>query len=48
MIALLWSELLPAYLDFHRDLLFHQEPEVAVQRILSWPALPRRFWSVGT
>ncbi len=28
MITLLWSELLPAYLDFHRDLLFHQEPEV--------------------
>lgn len=25
---LLWSELLPAYLDFHRDLLFHQEPEL--------------------
>ena len=24
---LLWSELLPEYLDFHRDLLFHQEPE---------------------
>ncbi|MCG8652709.1 MAG: hypothetical protein MI861_22915, partial [Pirellulales bacterium] len=28
VITLLWSELLPAYLDFHRDLLFHQEPEV--------------------
>ncbi len=28
LIGLLWSELLPAYLDFHRDLLFHQEPEV--------------------
>ncbi len=28
MIRLLWSELLPAYLDFHRDLLFHQEPEL--------------------
>ncbi len=28
MIRLLWSELLPAYLDFHRDLLFHQQPEV--------------------
>ncbi len=27
-IALLWSELLPAYLDFHRDLLFHQKPEL--------------------
>lgn len=27
VIHLLWSELLPAYLDFHRDLLFHQEPE---------------------
>ena len=28
VISLLWSELLPAYLDFHRDLLFHQEPEL--------------------
>ncbi len=28
VIELLWNELLPAYLDFHRDLLFHQEPEV--------------------
>jgi hypothetical protein len=28
VIGLLWSELLPAYLDFHRDLLFHQQPEV--------------------
>ena len=28
LITLLWSELLPAYLDFHRDLLFHQEPEL--------------------
>ena len=28
MISILWSELLPAYLDFHRDLLFHQEPEL--------------------
>jgi hypothetical protein len=28
VIGLLWSELLPAYLDFHRDLLFHQEPEL--------------------
>jgi hypothetical protein len=28
VIQLLWSELLPAYLDFHRDLLFHQEPEL--------------------
>ena len=28
MVHLLWSELLPAYVDFHRDLLFHQEPEV--------------------
>ena len=27
IVHLLWSELLPAYLDFHRDLLFHQEPE---------------------
>ena len=28
VIRLLWSELLPAYLDFHRDLLFHQVPEL--------------------
>lgn len=28
LVRLLWSELLPAYLDFHRDLLFHQQPEV--------------------
>ena len=28
VMRLLWSELLPAYVDFHRDLLFHQEPEV--------------------
>ncbi len=28
LVRLLWSELLPAYLDFHRDLLFHQEPEL--------------------
>ena len=28
IIRVLWSELLPAYLDYHRDLLFHQEPEV--------------------
>src|SRR6056297_3374959 len=28
LIQLLWSELLPAYLDFHRDLLFHQAPEL--------------------
>ncbi|QDV65834.1 hypothetical protein [Crateriforma conspicua] len=27
VVRLLWSELLPAYLDFHSDLLFHQEPE---------------------
>ncbi len=27
VIDLLWSELLPSYLDFHRDLLFHQPPE---------------------
>ncbi len=27
-IGLLWSQLLPDYIDFHRDLLFHQEPEV--------------------
>ena len=28
VIRLLWSELLPAYVDYHRDLLFHQEPVV--------------------
>ncbi|TWT67192.1 hypothetical protein [Allorhodopirellula solitaria] len=28
VIRVLWSKLLPAYLDFHRDLLFHLEPEV--------------------
>jgi len=28
IISLLWSELLPDYLDFHRDLLFHQTPEL--------------------
>ncbi len=28
VIRLLWSELLPAYMDFHRDLLFHQQPEL--------------------
>ena len=28
LASLLWSELLPAYLDFHRDLLFHQVPEM--------------------
>lgn len=28
VMALLWTELLPAYLDFHRDLLFHQAPEL--------------------
>ena len=28
VLRLLWSELLPAYLDFHRDLLFHQVPEL--------------------
>lgn len=27
LIELLWLNLLPGYLDFHRDLLFHQEPE---------------------
>lgn len=26
-IRLVWKSLLPDYLDFHRDLLFHQEPE---------------------
>ena len=28
VIRVLWSKLLPSYLDFHRDLLFHLEPEV--------------------
>lgn len=28
VIRLVWSKLLPAYLDFHRDLLFHLEPEL--------------------
>jgi len=28
LASLLWSELLPAYLDLHRDLLFHQVPEL--------------------
>ncbi|MCA9192063.1 MAG: hypothetical protein KDB03_09880, partial [Planctomycetales bacterium] len=27
VIELIWLNVLPAYLDFHRDLLFHQEPE---------------------
>ncbi|MFM8573720.1 MAG: hypothetical protein ACKOAU_19150 [Pirellula sp.] len=27
VIELVWSSLLPDYLDFHSDLLFHQEPE---------------------
>lgn len=27
VIRLVWSDLLPAYIDFHRDLLFHQPPE---------------------
>ena len=27
MLELIWLKFLPAYLDFHRDLLFHQEPE---------------------
>ncbi len=27
VLALVWMDLLPSYLDFHRDLLFHQEPE---------------------
>ena len=34
IIRLLWSELLPAYLDFHRDLLFHQEPELVFNGFL--------------
>jgi hypothetical protein len=28
VIRVMWSKLLPAYLDFHRDLLFHLEPEM--------------------
>ena len=28
VVHLLWSELLPEYADFHRDLMFHQEPEL--------------------
>jgi len=28
VIRVLWSKLLPNYLDFHRDLLFHLEPEI--------------------
>ncbi|MFN7721998.1 MAG: hypothetical protein ACK57Y_05790 [Pirellulaceae bacterium] len=27
VLSLVWLHLLPEYLDFHRDLLFHQEPE---------------------
>lgn len=27
VLQLVWLQLLPSYLDFHRDLLFHQEPE---------------------
>jgi hypothetical protein len=27
VLELVWLHLLPSYLDFHRDLLFHQEPE---------------------
>ncbi|MEM8735065.1 MAG: hypothetical protein AAGG44_12620, partial [Planctomycetota bacterium] len=27
LLEIVWLEFLPAYLDFHRDLLFHQEPE---------------------
>lgn len=27
ILRLLWSEMLPAYMDFHRDLLFHREAE---------------------
>ncbi len=27
VIELVWVYLLPSYMDFHRDLLFHQEPE---------------------
>ncbi|MEM9826507.1 MAG: hypothetical protein AAF958_07950 [Planctomycetota bacterium] len=28
VMELTWSKLLPSYLDFHRDLLFHQQPEL--------------------
>ena len=27
VVDIVWSHLLPTYIDFHRDLLFHQEPE---------------------
>ncbi len=30
VVRLVWSDLLPAYIDFHRDLLFHQPPEVLI------------------
>ncbi|MEZ6077611.1 MAG: hypothetical protein R3C56_18670 [Pirellulaceae bacterium] len=30
MMELVWLNFLPAYLDFHRDLLFHQEPEALI------------------
>ena len=30
IVGLVWSDLLPAYFDFHQDLLFHQPPEVLV------------------
>lgn len=29
VLELVWLNFLPAYLDFHKDLLFHQEPEAA-------------------
>ncbi|TWU27081.1 hypothetical protein Pla52o_09400 [Novipirellula galeiformis] len=28
VVKILWSDLLPAYVDYHRDLLFHQQPEL--------------------
>lgn len=30
LIEMVWLNFLPAYLDFHRDLLFHQEPEALI------------------
>ncbi|MFG0263397.1 MAG: hypothetical protein ACF788_13480 [Novipirellula sp. JB048] len=28
VVKILWSDQLPAYVDYHRDLLFHQQPEL--------------------
>ena len=30
LMEMVWLNFLPAYLDFHRDLLFHQEPEALI------------------